>query len=284
MCYYVRSGERGRAALACRKRQTAWKRAWKRAVASTRGVLLAIVGVSLLTLGILLRNDELGQTVLVLGVAVLSLGILLPLVGEFVLGPGGLTFKQAFRERDAQFRPLVLAESEQSSLQRFARLLTGDADRAPAVVEEALARTYRVWTDIPPQELDLHVLCALVRVALGASRLRLMPAAGSPAVRASSEPALEPEALPSQPEVASAADISSPLTASSSDLETRTARSLSALSIDLRAVLLLRHIRDLDEPEIAWILDRPLGTVAETLHRAEDALEDIVGATSAGPA
>jgi DNA-directed RNA polymerase specialized sigma24 family protein len=283
MCYYVPSGERGRAALACRKRHAAWKRAWKRAGASTRGVLLGIAGVSLLSLGILLRNDELGQILVVLGVGVLSLGILLPLVGEFVLGPGGLTFKQAFRERDAQFRPLVLAESEQSSLQRFARLLTGDADRAPAVVEEALARTYRVWTDISQQELDLHVLCALVRVALGASRLRLMPDGGSADERASSEPALAIEALPSQPEVSSAADVS-PLIASSSDLETRTARSLSALPVDLRAVLLLRHIRDLDEPEIAWILDRPLGSVAESLHRAEAALEDIVGTTSAGPA
>jgi RNA polymerase sigma-70 factor, ECF subfamily len=274
MCYYVPSGKRGRAALACRKRHTAWKRAWKRAVASARGVLLAIVGVSLLTLGILLRNDELGQILVVLGVGVLSLGIVLPLAGEFVLGPGGLTFKQAFRERDVQFRPLVLAESEQSSLQRFARLLTGDADRALAVVEEALARTYRVWTDIPQQELDLHVLCALVRVALGTSRLRLMPEGGSAAAT---------EALPSQPEVASAAD-SSPLTPLGNDLETETARSLSALPIDLRAVLLLRHIRDLDEPQIAWILDRPLETIAETLHRAEDALEDIVGAASAGPA
>ena len=241
--------------MACRKRHTAWKRAWKRVVASTRGVLLAIVGVTLLTLGILLRTNELGQTLVVLGVGVLSLGIVLPLVGEFVLGPGGLTFKQAFRERDAQFRPLVLAESEENSLQRFARLLTGDADRAPAVVEEALARTYRVWTDIPQQELDLHVLCALVRVALGASRLRLLPDGGSAAERAST-----------------------------SDLETKTARSFSALPIDLRAVLLLRHIRDLDEPQIAWILDRPLGTVAETLHRAEDALEDLVGAASAEPA
>jgi RNA polymerase sigma-70 factor, ECF subfamily len=282
MCYYVPSGERGGAALACRKRHAAWKRAWKGAVASARGVLLAIVGVSLLTLGIVLRNDELGQTLVVLGVGVLSLGIVLPLAGEFILGPGGLTFKQAFRERDAQFRPLVLAESEQSSLQRFARLLTGDADRAPAVVEEALARTYRVWTDIPPHELDLHVLCALVRVALGASKLHLMREGGSTARRASSELTRAPDAFSSQPEVASV-DFPPPPTVSSGDLEARTARSLSALPIDLRAVLLLRHIQDLDEPQIAWILDRPLGTVTENLHRAEAALEDIVGTASPGP-
>ena len=245
--------------MACRRRYEAWKRAWRSSVANARGILLAIVGIALLTAGVLLASESLGLNLVWLGVGVLAFGIVLPLVVEVTVGPGGLTIKQAFRERDAQIEPFVLAENETNSLQRFARLLTGDAELAQAMVEEALARTYRVWTDIPERDLNLHILCALVRAALGAGKLRLLGGGGP-------------------------ATASAPTTPAPADEVSSTDHTLASLPMDVRAVLLLRHVQDVDEPHIAWILDRPVATVAETLRRSEAILEERVGAATEGSA
>jgi DNA-directed RNA polymerase specialized sigma24 family protein len=271
--------------VACRRKFEAWKRAWHRSVASARGILLAVIGIALLTAGILLASADLGPILVVLGVGVLALGIVLPLVGEVVVGPGGSTFRfrEALRERDGQLQPFVLAENETRSLQWFARLLTGDAERGPALVEEALARTYRVWTDIPERDLNLHVLCALVRVALGAGRLHLLGggrSAPSPALDGGA-PGLEgPIPLPPPPP----ASVPAQATPAPADEVSSTAESFAALPMDVRAVLLLRHIQDVDEPHIAWILDRPVATVTETLRRGEASLEERVGMATAGSA
>lgn len=245
--------------MACRRRYEVWRRAWRRSATNARGILLAVVGIALLMAGVVLASESIGLTLIWLGVGVLALGIVLPLVVEVAVGPGGLTIKQAFRERDAEIEPLVLAENETNSLQRFARLLTGDVERAPVVVEEALARTYRVWTDIPERDLNLHILCALVRVALGAGKLRLLGGGGP-------------------------ATASPPTTPASADEVSSTDQALASLPMDVRAVLLLRHVQDVDEPHIAWILGRPVATVAETLRRSEAILEERVGVVTEGSA
>ena len=55
---------------------------------------------------------------------------------------------------------------------------------------------------------------------------------------------------------------------------------LAALEEDLRAVVLLRDVEDLDYEEIAQVLDVPRGTVKSRLHRARTLLaEQLLGGT-----
>ncbi len=52
---------------------------------------------------------------------------------------------------------------------------------------------------------------------------------------------------------------------------------LAALDEDLRAVVLLRDMEDLDYEEIAQVLDVPRGTVKSRLHRARQLLAEALG-------
>jgi RNA polymerase sigma-70 factor (ECF subfamily) len=52
---------------------------------------------------------------------------------------------------------------------------------------------------------------------------------------------------------------------------------LAALDEDLRAVVLLRDVEDLDYEEIAQVLDVPRGTVKSRLHRARQMLAETLG-------
>jgi DNA-directed RNA polymerase specialized sigma24 family protein len=204
-------------------------------------------------MGVVLDSDRLGTSLIGLGGGTLVLGVVLPLVTEVELGPGGLKFKQSAREQE--FRPVILAEVEQESLRRFAALLTGDASRTTDLVEEALARMYAVLPTVPAEERQANVLCVLVRLVLGASALGL-PGGGA----------------------------GGPATLRPAEEDDEAAAALSALAIlspYQRAVVLLRRYRDIDEDEIARVVDRPVGTVRHDLREAESKLEELL--EGAGP-
>jgi DNA-directed RNA polymerase specialized sigma24 family protein len=159
--------------MACRSTRRAWLHAAGRLIGDVRSWVLALVGIGLFVAGILVSGDKLGVTLVVLGVSIMTLGVLLPLVSEAEIGPGGLKLKKALRDWDGEFEPFVRAESE--SLQRFAALLSGAPPaQATEFVEEALARGYVYRTGITSGRFSLYVLCTLVHVILGAERLRLV--------------------------------------------------------------------------------------------------------------
>lgn len=210
--------------------------------ANPRSVVLAIAGVGLTVAGVVLEG-ELGVPLLVLGVGVLVLGVVLPIVGEAELGPGGMKFSLANQKLDAQLRPVLLEEQERQSLQRFAALLAGDDDDAADLVEEAVAQTYSVLHRVAPEERQAHVLCTLVRLVLGLSRLQLWP-----------PPTAAPEVI----------------------------GTLGSLDPYQRAIVLLRHQRNIEEKDIAWIADRSVDEVRADLREAESRMEQTLAGMASG--
>jgi DNA-directed RNA polymerase specialized sigma24 family protein len=78
-------------------------------------------------------------TLIVLGAAQVAVGLLLPRLTEFEIGPAGLKTKI----RPAEQAVALSVAGEASRLNRFARLMCGNAEQARELVEEALVRTRR---------------------------------------------------------------------------------------------------------------------------------------------
>lgn len=225
--------------MSCKPRRQAWKRAWS-SVVTPRAAILAALGVALFVTGVVTRSNTLRLPLLVLGVGVLVLGVLLPVASEAEVGPEGFKFKRLVEERDAEFEPF--AHAQKDSLQRFALLLSGDSARSTALAEEALARTYVDWHSLSGQDAASHSLCVLVRVFLGSNLLGMLG-------QARSGDATATVALPQE-------------TIWTLDV-------LSSLSPRCRAILLLRHYWDLDEGDIAVLVNVRVETVRSELHQAE---------------
>lgn len=234
--------------MSCRRGPGLWLRLGRALYANPRSIILAIAGLGLTVAGVFLEG-EVGVTLLVLGVGVLVLGVVLPIVGEVELGPGGLKFKQAERELDDELGPVLLEEQERQSLQRFAALLAGDTDQAAGFVEEALARTYAVLHSMAPEERQAHVLCALVRLVLGMSTLHLGPPPSAARGNQASKEMID---------------------------------ALGSLSSYQRAIVLLRHYRDVEEKDIAWIADRHVEEIRADLREAESRMEQDLAGTAPG--
>lgn len=151
--------------------------------------------------------------------------------------------------RDAEFRAFFSAESER--LRRFAIFLTGDAERATDLTQEALARTYRSWGRIKsdPGAYARRILVNLVR---GQHRRRVLE--------------LRHENLMRRDVV----------TISSPDDRLAVIDALKELSPIRRAVIILRFWDDMTEQEIARVLDRPLGTVKSDIHRSLGKLRGLL--------
>lgn len=124
-----------------------------------------------------------------------------------------------------------------------------------AEVEQESLRRFAALLTGDAKERQANVLCVLVRLVLGASALGLPGGgAGGPA----------------------------PLRPAEGDDEAAAALSaLAILSPYQRALVLLRRYRDIDEDEIARIVDRPVGTVRHDLREAESKLEELL--EGAGP-
>lgn len=167
-------------------------------------------------------------------------------------------------DRDREFRAFFVAESER--LRRLAIFLTGEPERAADLAQETLVRTYRHWGRIQGDSPGPYARRILVNLVRSQHRRRLLE-------RRHLESAAPPaDAVPAQAErVADWLRISG---------------ALATLPPVRRAVVVLRFYEDLTEPEIARILDRPLGTVKSDLHRAlaklRPLLADLVGAEPPG--
>ena len=205
-------------------------------------LILGTIGIVVFVVGIFLREEGMGQALIVVAVGELTLLVLLPIVTEAEVGVEGLKFKKALEEKDAEFQPFVAAEKE--SLQRFAELMTGNPHVAAGLVKEAFARAYVHCGGTSREQLDAYVQCVLVRLVLGAGILGSLshrPPGGSQDADAYAYSTGETE---------------------------RIAMSLAPLPPEDRVMILLHYYRDVEEQQIALIFDRPVEVVRSQIRAA----------------
>jgi len=147
----------------------------------------------------------------------------------------------------------AIVQAHQTPLVRFAVRLTNDPEAAQDAVQEAFLRLWRGREGFRP--------CGRLRSYLFQSVRRLC----LDHLRAARPWAALDEHLP-------AAEAGPAETAQSGALADAVARAVLALPEPQRAVFLLSHYAQLSYPEIAEILECPLGTVASRKHSATAAL------------
>jgi len=147
-------------------------------------------------------------------------------------------------DRDEEFSHFVATSS--TSLTRLAWFLTGNADLAADVVQEAYTKTYRAWRRVRQGEALLYARAVVINTNI--DRLR----------RRHGETALADDF-----DLADPADLAS--TVSQRDEVTRL---LAGLPTRQRQVVVLRYVLDLSEQDTATELGISVGTVKSTAARA----------------
>lgn len=155
------------------------------------------------------------------------------------------------RDRDAEFKDFYMYEAPR--LRRLAVMLTGDADRAWDLAQDALVKTYTAWGRIRNDDPAPYAKRTLVNLCRNAHRRRMVELRKTPAP---------------PPDVVDRGD--------NVEEAMRVAAALSVLSPIRRAVVLLRFYEDMKESEIAHTLDRPLNTVKSDLKRALEKLRPML--------
>lgn len=148
------------------------------------------------------------------------------------------------RRRELEFRDFFQAEAER--LRRFALYLTGDREQAADLVQEALVRMYRHWGRIRNSDPGPYARRIVVNLVRSAHRRSLLEREHEETRR----------------------DLAPMMDSASVEEWLRVTEALKTLSPIRRAVVVLRFYEDLTEPQIAQVLDRPVGTVKSDLHRA----------------
>lgn len=140
-----------------------------------------------------------------------------------------------------------------AALQRFAYLVTGNADEAPDLVQEALSHAYPRWADLAASDTaEAYVKRSIVNASVSGwrkSRRLIVVDDAEPFAR---EHAPDP-------------------TVASTDADHAWAL-VQTLPTQQRAAVVLRFYEDLPFDEIATILDCPSSTARSHVHRAVAAL------------
>ena len=153
--------------------------------------------------------------------------------------------------RDEEFRSFFAAESDR--LRRLGIFLTGDADQAADLAQEALARTYRHWRRIAGGDPGPYARRILVNLIRSRHRRTLLQ-------RRHGELALDP-VTHDNPRV---------------EEWLRVTEALKKLPPLRRAAIVLRFYEDMSEADIAAVLERPVGTVKSDIHRGLKALRPML--------
>lgn len=149
----------------------------------------------------------------------------------------------AARPADVEFVDYVRAR--QHTLLRAAYLVCGDLPLAESLLEAALVRLARDWGEVRDEQPDLHVRQVLYRDAVASWRRRAHEVPGSQSG--------EPE----DAEVAGEAEDDE-----EEQLRRDVLRALDALTPRQRAVVVLRHLEDRTEGDVARILGISVAAVA----------------------
>ena len=167
-----------------------------------------------------------------------------------------------------------IVDEYQRRLYGFALRMTGNREDAEEIVQDSFVRAYRALGKMSPeQRAELRLQPWLYTITLNVTRNRLRskrPTNVALDALADADALLRGSAVregPPQPEkiVEQKADMA------------LVERALLQLPMHLRAAATLRFIEGRSHPEIAEILDQPIGTVKSHVHRAVRILRRILG-------
>ena len=165
-----------------------------------------------------------------------------------------------------------IVDDYQRRLYGFALRMTGNREDAEEIVQDAFVRAFRALLKMSPeQRAELRLQPWLYTITLNVTRNRLrskrptnvaLDALADPdaILRGSTEGPPQPEAIVEQ----------------NSDVAL-VEQALLSLPMHLRAAATLRFIEGRSHPEIAEILNQPIGTVKSHVHRAVRILRRILG-------
>lgn len=163
------------------------------------------------------------------------------------------------RDLDAHFEALVI--QFQDRLYRFALRLSGNAQDAEEIAQDAFIRAYRALESYPAERVRAMALRPwLYQIALNAWKNR---------VRRKRLPRVELDGEIESP------DDGPERQAEAGARGEAIMRALDTLPDRLRAAVVLRHIEELSYDEIASVLGQPVGTVKSNVHRGLGALREV---------
>lgn len=165
-----------------------------------------------------------------------------------------------------------IVDDYQRRLYGFALRMTGNREDAEEIVQDAFVRAYRALGKmLPEQRAELRLQPWLYTITLNVTRNRLR---SKKPTNVALDALADPDALlresnegPAQPEAIVERDADMALVE----------KALLQLPMHLRAAATLRFIEGRSHPEIAEILNQPIGTVKSHVHRAVRILRRILG-------
>jgi RNA polymerase sigma-70 factor (ECF subfamily) len=199
---------------------------------------------------------------------------LAPLLGEYRLASPATSPAPARVVKNApgpeNFETVV--DDYQRRLYGFALRMTGNREDAEEIVQDAFVRAYRALAKMDPeQRAELRLQPWLYTITLNVTRNRLR---SKRPTNVALDALADPDALlnetqegPDQPEA---------VVERGADMKL-VEQALLSLPMHLRAAATLRFIEGRSHPEIAEILDQPIGTVKSHVHRAVRILRRILG-------
>jgi RNA polymerase sigma-70 factor (ECF subfamily) len=165
-----------------------------------------------------------------------------------------------------------IVDEYQRRLYGFALRMTGNREDAEEIVQDAFVRAYRALNKMDEaQRAELRLQPWLYTITLNVTRNRLRSMRPT---NVALDALADPDALlnetqegPDQPEA---------IVERGTDMAL-VEQALLQLPMHLRAAATLRFIEGRSHPEIAEILDQPIGTVKSHVHRAVRILRRILG-------
>lgn len=160
--------------------------------------------------------------------------------------------------RNDEFTAFMASSAD--ALFKTAYLLCGDAHRAEELTQQTLERTYRAWPRAREGDPLSYARRILVNLRIDTWRR----------VRREvlTDPASMPDSTATGPDEGHGRD--------------DVVRALVALPLKQRRVVVLRHLLDLSETQVAAELEIPIGTVKSTAARAMTTLRSTLGAVPNG--
>ncbi|WP_241005724.1 SigE family RNA polymerase sigma factor [Cellulosimicrobium sp. SL-1] len=174
----------------------------------------------------------------------------------------------ARRTRDEEFTAFV--REARDPLHRMAYLLCGDRHRAEELTQHALERTYRAWPRAAQHDPLAYARRVLANLRIDTWRRTRREVLAGPDELSSAERAARPVGRDG-----------GAVTAAVDDRDA-VVRALLALPVRQRRVVVLRHLLDLSENEVAAELGMPVGTVKSTASRGLARLRTLLDAPDGG--
>jgi RNA polymerase sigma-70 factor (sigma-E family) len=166
-------------------------------------------------------------------------------------------------DRNTEFTAFMRMATE--PLHRMAFLLTGDAHRADELTQAALERTYRHWSQARDGDPLRYARKVLANLRIDAWRRTRREVPGDPA--AWSRPARPTGAASVGRAGRDQEALRSTDGTSAVDDRDAVVRALLLLPVKQRRIVVLRHLLDLSEAEVADELGIPIGTVKSNAAR-----------------